>query len=599
MAGSIANLAVKLSLDSAGYESGIRLSEQSTRRWGTSLDSIIEKMEMQGQHVEESSRRAAIFAAAQKGANSQTVAYALALDKQLEAAERLAASEAQAAQAEKIRRASIQQIVDGLREEYMTYGLTNTEIQVYKLQQMGASDATIQAARSLANKLELMKQNDSANKITAASNVLVASTERDSLQATMAASAAMTKKMMIVQSLAYGVEDAATVYGTSGLTGAVRASANNIVMAAMLINPKIGIYAALGSAAIQLGAAFMKSGSDAKTAADMYQAYEDRIKAIDQVLQNAISRQNQLRGLDSSGSAENAIRSIEEEMNAKKSVLRTAVAEQQALQDDLSGQKTWEDFFNWEGNLSTADHKILNRSGKGIQDRIDELREMEKFLPRLEEARKRLLEEERVNLEMDLSITAGELRLEQQRREEEQLSSLAEQYRKLAGGPMAEYNQKLLDLIETFDRGKITESEFRVNMRKLDEEFLKPSAAAQKYIENAMTPLEKYEKELDKLQEALAMGDITEAVYDKNAELLQGQIFKEDKSIRNAAGGAALKGSAAAFETIAAVITADMTKDSAQATAKNTAQLLTEAKKQTVALEEVRKKLEPIQEASL
>ena len=190
MGNSIANLAVKLSLDGAGFENGIKLSEASTRRWGTSLDGIIEKMEMQSQGLEQGSRRAAIFAAAQKGANTATVEYALSLDRQLESTERLAAAQAAATQAEKMRRSSVLQIIQSLREEYATYGLTNGEIQVYKLQQLGADEATLKHARSIANKIELLKQEAMASKSVAASSRLAMGADADGMAATLAASAA-------------------------------------------------------------------------------------------------------------------------------------------------------------------------------------------------------------------------------------------------------------------------------------------------------------------------------------------------------------------------------------------------------------------------
>lgn len=598
MGNSIANLAVKLSLDGAGFENGIKLSETSTRRWGGTLDGIIQKMEMQSQGLEQGSRRAAIFAAAQKGANTATVEYALSLDRQLESTERLAAAEAAAIQAEKMRRSSVTQIIQSLREEYATYGLTNGEIQVYKLQQLGADEATLKHARSLANKIELLKQEAMASKSVAGSSRMAMGADADGMAATLAASAAMSKKLMVVQALAFGVEDAATVYGTSGFSGAVRASANNVVMASMLINPKIGIYVALGSAVLQLGMAFMKSSQNVKTSADMLEEYHERVQRITKLQETAVSRQNQVDALGSPDDAAKSLSTLEEQIESKKNALKTAVAEMQPLIDGLTQEKTWDDFWAWEGNFSKGDQKIVSGENKKIEAMRSELEEMMKFRERLKAEEDRLKDDRALNQQMEAEAQQAqeERRLHDERIE--RLDELARRYVDLSKGPMTQYNEKLMELTEVYDAGRISESQFRVNMSKLDQQFLNPSADAQRYIDNTMTPMEKYEKELNKLQKELARGDISESIYDQNAKLLQDQFFRPGDLITNATGGAAAEGSADAFKSIASVITADQSKDGVANLNKTAAEHLAESKKQTKELEKVREKLE-IEEASL
>lgn len=601
MGNSIANLAVKLSLDGAGFESGVKVAESSTRRWGGSIDQIIEKMERQSQGVEESSRRAAIFAAAQKGASSQTVAYALSLDAEIEAMERLAAAEERERQAqeraketERRRIASIDQLVGSLQREVETYGMSSRQLQIYELRQLGASEKTIQHAIALQMKIRELRQADTLTKHLSDSTSRLAMSSRGAQESLMGSSAAMNKSVLVTQSLIYGVEDAATVYGDQGLRGALRASMNNFVMAGMIMSPQIGLMLALASTVLQLGMAFTKSseGTDkeARSLEDLNKRLDENASKYDQM----ISRRNQLDRLSSSEDASNAFAETGQEIWKNQRLKQDAMADKERL---VAPFRMSDGTMIGIGDPETI--KRIEEADEAIRKYDETIGELTKHQENLRAAHGRLKAEEKTQAEMELAITSGELRLEQQNREIQRLKELGDQYEKLAQGPLNKYNEKLMELTEVYDAGEITEAQFRKNLRLLDQEFLKPSDAAQKYIDNAMTPMEKYEKELNKLQEELAKGDISESVYDANAKLLQDQIFKDDKLITNSAGGAAAAGSKEAYSAIASVITADQSKDGMANLNRTAAQQLTEAKKQTTALDEVRKKLEPVEEADL
>lgn len=60
------------------------------------------------------------------------------------------------------------------------------------------------------------------------------------------------KATFAIQQLAFGAQDAATVFGTSGFAGAVRASSNNIIQFASLLGPMAGTIAALAGTGIAL-----------------------------------------------------------------------------------------------------------------------------------------------------------------------------------------------------------------------------------------------------------------------------------------------------------------------------------------------------------
>lgn len=145
-----------------------------------------------------------------------------------------------------------------------------------------------------------------------------------------------------IQQLAFAAEDAAAVYGTSGLAGAFRASANNLSMFAMLMNPVAGIITSIG---IAISAAVLPSLMRWANAAD---AAKERQKALNDEAQKEIGRRQGLIQ-DAQGRA-NVLKSgdvkalederhkIEAEWNATKSVLeerRRKIIEDQKRIDEF------------------------------------------------------------------------------------------------------------------------------------------------------------------------------------------------------------------------------------------------------------------------
>jgi len=107
--------------------------------------------------------------------------------------------------------------------------------------------------------------------------------------------------------LSRGVEDAAAVYGTMGLAGALRASSNNISQFASILSPAAGAVAGL---AVSLGSVLIPKLFDTTSAAKgMQQVIESAGKAAMAVRNQMDSRSAQrtetqgLRGLDSPDAA--------------------------------------------------------------------------------------------------------------------------------------------------------------------------------------------------------------------------------------------------------------------------------------------------------
>lgn len=70
---------------------------------------------------------------------------------------------------------------------------------------------------------------------------------------------------MMVQQLSYGLEDAASQWGTSGLAGAIRGASNNLSAAGALMGPQVALMSSLGSTALMLGVQYLTAGKDVQS----------------------------------------------------------------------------------------------------------------------------------------------------------------------------------------------------------------------------------------------------------------------------------------------------------------------------------------------
>lgn len=76
-----------------------------------------------------------------------------------------------------------------------------------------------------------------------------------------------TKRGMIIQQLAFAAEDAASQFGTRGLSGALMAAGNNLSFVGSMINPMVGAMTSLGLAAASTSLVMMKINQDQAAAA--------------------------------------------------------------------------------------------------------------------------------------------------------------------------------------------------------------------------------------------------------------------------------------------------------------------------------------------
>ena len=112
----------------------------------------------------ERQRMAAAADAAAKRAQAEALAGKQEAARARSAAAAKSASDAQAA-AEKQRIDAINGAIEALREESETFGMTSEQVAIYKLQKLGASDATIQQATAITD--TIIKQREEAEALKA------------------------------------------------------------------------------------------------------------------------------------------------------------------------------------------------------------------------------------------------------------------------------------------------------------------------------------------------------------------------------------------------------------------------------------------------
>jgi len=185
--------------------------------------------------------------------------------------------------------------------------------------------------------------------------------------------------------LSRGVEDAAAVYGTMGLAGALRASSNNISQFASILSPAAGAVAGL---AVSLGSVLIPKLFDTTSAAKgMQQAIESAGKAAMAVRNQMDSRSAQrtetqgLRGLDSPDAAKRRIR--DEEQNAEE--LRAKLDDIAVARKQLERLFSQTEAFrvNIGGKEITHYAKLTDEQkakNKAIQDELNKLTDKQRSL---------------------------------------------------------------------------------------------------------------------------------------------------------------------------------------------------------------------------
>jgi tape measure domain-containing protein len=140
------------------------------------IDDIIVSLKREADLFGKTAQEAKLYELALRGATQAEIAEARAIVATISGLKSKQAAEQQAASAEQARQASIKRVVTGLAEEVSALGKTSKELTIYKLQQLGATDAEIKHARSLLAQKEAFDQvNKSAGGLNGTMRTVAAS----------------------------------------------------------------------------------------------------------------------------------------------------------------------------------------------------------------------------------------------------------------------------------------------------------------------------------------------------------------------------------------------------------------------------------------
>lgn len=302
------DLVVRLLGDASSTIGAATASKSAWKSVDNQINSLIETMRRQQAETTNSARVTKVLELADKGASAAKVDLALQLANEADAQDLLNAENAEGAAIEAKRQASIAALISTLEKQANETGHVADLTAVYQLEMLEASDAEMQWANSLLATIALTQQKGLAEKQSTADsnanaaairsqelagktliqslnqqrlaltqgalaarlhaiensnlsltdkslafslergNELLRQRQQMSMRAAAAAtghSAAANKTALVLQALSFGVQDAAQVYGNTGLAGAISASANNLIFMTSLMNPHLAIVTAL------------------------------------------------------------------------------------------------------------------------------------------------------------------------------------------------------------------------------------------------------------------------------------------------------------------------------------------------------------------
>lgn len=579
---SIAKIGAVLTLDSTQFEGASRTAEATTRRFGGSLDSIVGKLEAQRASMQENATVAAIYAAAEKGANAASVQYALSLERRIQQEKKLREARELEVAAENRRKSAIMQTIQMMEQQVRTYGMTSTQLAIYRLNEMGATADELKHALALHQKIQALESSGTAYQ-----------------QATVAAMqnmAATTRGMMIAQQLSFAIEDAATQYGDQGLAGAIRASANNLVMVGMLMGGQTGIYVALASAALQLGMALTKAGKNAKDAGSDFADFEKHLERVKKSIESAHDIHDKLAGITDMASGAKAMQDVERQIGEQKKIIEVARRNMDEAENKWAFSGTLlERFFGTDPKAIEKHREEMNKFASAIIEAQQKLAGLEGLQKEIGGRQKDMSQRESVMAQNALKYAVDGLS-DAIGKQNEKMSESANKWREFVNGPMGEYQDKLNELEKLNKAGMLKPGVFEKAKTMLTDEFYKPSSATQSLLDKQLSKQEKFAKGLEGIQKDLALGKITEAQYDVASKQLMSDVLIGSKGKSAVASGAA--GSTDAYQTIAGAIMSYQSSKTNDPT-KIAMQQLAEQKKVPQLLQQIKDKFEPVMKGAL
>ncbi|RPI74019.1 MAG: hypothetical protein EHM42_15805, partial [Planctomycetaceae bacterium] len=160
-------------------------------------------------------------------------------------------------------------------------------------------------------------------------------------QTTLAITQTTTQTMMLaggaknstfaIQQLAFGLQDAASVMGTAGFGGAIRAASNNVIQFASLINPLAGTIAAVALTGVQvLADSFRSTTTETEKATKAIKDYTAWVKDAEKAASRFEDVQK-LKGEDKSTGAKQTADTARQQIDRDNKLVEEARARLEEL----------------------------------------------------------------------------------------------------------------------------------------------------------------------------------------------------------------------------------------------------------------------------
>lgn len=256
---TIAKLSVALVGSTGGFTAEMTRATADAERFAVGLQRQIDGLGLVDRSLE-------VYQLRLRGASDESVRRVERLQSELAALEAARRVEAER-QAQMERGAAIARSVETSEQKYLA-----TLRELNALRKAGAIDQGVYN-RALAQ--AATRYNGAANSAQAASGQIAAASGRSTFA---------------VQQLAFGLQDAATVFGTAGFGGAIRAASNNVIQFASIISPLAGTISALvGTGVALLADHFFRTEKNAKAATDALNTYADAVENLNAAVRRQLA----------------------------------------------------------------------------------------------------------------------------------------------------------------------------------------------------------------------------------------------------------------------------------------------------------------------
>lgn len=383
------DLVVRLLGESASYTATMARGTADAGKLDQRLETLTTTMQRQALASQASARERQVLAIADQGASASAAEYALSIARQLDQEEQLAQAEQRLATQRRLTAAENQEWISKAIQASHQEARAYSEVAiVQRLKEAATRGATQAQLDEIATAYQVTQRN---NQLAAAYRSR-AEAARAAGNASNQAAGGFRNSTFAVQALAFGVQDAAQVYGTTGLAGAISASANNMIFFLSLINPTLGTLGALvvagGQFAAILGPMALGLQNNAERTKQLVEEQKRQLE-IQQRLNDMIRQGD--RASEAVKDAEGA-KGLREQ---RESTLRDNRQEQQQIQDQVARQRALR--AQLQQNVRDTES---NQTGFGIAANTLGLTQRSTFLAQIKALNETILEQENRRAEL-------------------------------------------------------------------------------------------------------------------------------------------------------------------------------------------------------